>query len=417
VLEGTKRWHEARGEGRTHVRPPGFVERRKYRSFTFPEYGNGCRIQNGRLLVSGVGWVRMHDHRKVKGSKKTVTVKWAQGRWWCIVIAMVQPNDLFLEAREGTEDRGGDPGLMHLLTLSDGTVYDPPKAWHEMRARLAHEQRILSRKFEAREKAYEEIVAEMRARGETPPRLRDVPYSNRLKAQIVKVAKLHTKVENVRDHHHKKIAAILRDTVKRLAMEEHGVQFMIRNCKQAKSASDRAIHAFKHAVATALGPSRYIPTANKRQGIGGNSQSCVCGQAVPKELSDRVHRCDACGLEGPRDVVSANIVQLIAFGTVSETLDRMVPAGGQPVVRRRGGEAGTGESTAGGSDQGPTAEFPSKRRSQKTSPKRPRVGNLPRQARPVSIGVPQGAALAPEPPSRSSIRKPQGTSRTEVGTS
>lgn len=89
---------------------------------------------------------------------------------------------------------------------------------------------------------------------------------------------------------------------------------MIRNKKLARSASDRALSKQKHALKSALGD-RLVLVSNQRPGIGGNSQTCLCGAPVPKTLSDRWHDCSECGLSAPRDAVSANIIELIAFGT------------------------------------------------------------------------------------------------------
>jgi len=148
-----------------------------------------------------------------------------------------------------------------------------------------------------------------------------MPYSNRLRKQIKVVAKLHAKFFNIRDYHHKKTSSILADRYRRVAVEEHGLQFMIRNRKLAKAASDRAIGNQKLLLQSKLG-SRYHKASNQRPGIGGNSQTCVCGEIVVKDLKDRVHACPTCGLIVDRDHVSANIVQLIAFGTMSDTLYR-----------------------------------------------------------------------------------------------
>jgi putative transposase len=349
ILEGTKRWLDALREDRPGVRPPRPIDRKRYRSFTFPEYGNGCRINNGKLLISGVGWVKLHDHRRIVGTKKTVTVKFAQGRWWASVIALVQVPDRWAPVPEGLPEAGGDPGLANLLTDSHGRVFDPPKALQEAQRDLKREQRVLSRKFEARKRTHAQLVAEANAKGERPPALRDLPYSSRLRAQFRVVGKRHAKVENTRNHHHKKIAAICADTLRRLACEDHSLQFMIRNRRLARAASDRAIGAFKGALASKLGPERFVLTPNQRPGIGGNSQTCLCGHSVPKSLTERVHRCEACGLEADRDHEAANIVQFIAFGTVSDTLEKHLPAGGQPVVRRGGseGEAGASRSPGG----------------------------------------------------------------------
>ncbi|WP_244471042.1 RNA-guided endonuclease InsQ/TnpB family protein [Microvirga massiliensis] len=419
VLEGTKRWLEALREGRPGVRPPHPIERKRYRSFTFPEYGNGCRINHGKLLISGVGWIKLHGHRRIVGTKKTVTVKFAQGRWWACVIAMVQVPDRWAPVPEGLPEAGGDPGLASLLTDSHGRVFDPPKALQEAQQDLKREQRILSRKFEARKRAHEQLVQAAAATGTKAPALRDLPYSSRLRAQIRVVGKRHAKVENTRNHHHKKIAAICADTLQRLACEDHSLQFMIRNRRLARAASDRAIGALKQTLASKLGPERFVLTPNQRPGIGGNSQTCLCGHSVPKSLKERVHRCEACGLEADRDHVAANIVQLIAFGTVSDTLEKHLPAGGQPVVRRGGreGEAGASRSPGGRRHQPrPAAETPVKRPPQSSSPAA-RVRKLPREARPAGIAPPvhTGRALPLEPQGRGSARKPARAGTTVAG--
>jgi putative transposase len=83
VDEGYKRFFDALEEGRTNVHPPKFIERKKYRSITYPQYGPAAKIKNGKLHLSGLGEFRLFDYRKVKGKPKTVTVKFKQGRWYC----------------------------------------------------------------------------------------------------------------------------------------------------------------------------------------------------------------------------------------------------------------------------------------------------------------------------------------------
>ncbi len=40
----------------------------------------------------------------------------------------------------------------------------------------------------------------------------------------------------------------------------------------------------------------------------GTSQTCLCGANVPKTLKIRVHRCDVCGIEADRDLISAKVI-------------------------------------------------------------------------------------------------------------
>ena len=219
----------------------------------------------------------------------------------------------------------------------------------------------MSRQFEAREKQYEILAAQAKAEGRRVSPLKDIPYSNRLKAQVKVVAKLHTKVDNIRDHHHKKNASVVASRYRKSAVEEHGVLFMIRNRRLAKVATDRAIHKQKLSLKSKLGK-RYIATPNQTEN-GGNSQTCTCGAPVPKELKDRIHHCPVCGLTAGRDHIAANIVSIIAFGIASLTLGAgsHSPEAGQVFVRRGEDKALCGESRLCESESIPASESSGKR--------------------------------------------------------
>ncbi len=364
VAEGYKRFFEALKEGKTDVHPPKFIERKKYRSITFPQYGPAAKIKNGKMHLSGLGEFRLFDYRKVKGKPKTVTIKFKQGRWHCVVTAEAQEKDVLdmLTSSDFRPDAGADTGLTALLTDSEGVKYDPPKAWYDYRRGLRSAQKKLSRQFETRELGYKNQVELAKAAGRPISALKDIPYSNRLKAQIKVVAKIHTKIERIRDHHHKKNASVISNRYRKVAVEEHSVGFMIRNRKLAKVASDRAIHKQKLLLKSKLGNKRYIAEPNQTEN-GGNSQTCTCGAPVPKELSDRIHHCPACGLTAGRDHVAANIVTIIAFGFASLTLGAgsHSPEAGQVFVRRREDKALCSESHLCESEVTPASESSWKR--------------------------------------------------------
>jgi len=360
VDEGYKRFFDALKKGQTDVHPPKCIELKRYRSLTYPQYGSAAHIGNSKLYLSGLGEFKLYDHRRIKGKPKTVTVKFKQGRWHCIVTAEIQEKDVITRVRcdDDRLDACIDTGLDKLMTDSHGEEYDPPKAWYDHRKQLRKAQKKLSRQFEARQKKHEAMVAEARASGRKAPALKDMPYSNRLRRQIRKVATIHTKIERIRDYHHKKNADVIADRYRRLAVEEHSVKFMIRNRRLAKVASDRAIHKQKLLLQSKLGK-RYIAAPNIREEIGGNSQTCTCGAPAPKELKDRMHVCPVCGLVGKRDHVSANIISIIIFGCVSLSL---APEAGQAFVRRGEDEARRGEGLLCESVR-PALEFSGKRRS------------------------------------------------------
>ena len=53
---------------------PRFKQFGRYDSITYPQYGNGVRLDDDRLILSKVGAVHVVLHRPVEGTPKTVTL-------------------------------------------------------------------------------------------------------------------------------------------------------------------------------------------------------------------------------------------------------------------------------------------------------------------------------------------------------
>jgi putative transposase len=53
---------------------PRFKGRTRYHSFTFKEYGNGARLENGYLVLAKLGRLKVHWSRPPEGTPKTVTI-------------------------------------------------------------------------------------------------------------------------------------------------------------------------------------------------------------------------------------------------------------------------------------------------------------------------------------------------------
>ncbi len=141
----------------------------------------------------------------------------------------------------------------------------------------------------------------------------------------------------------------------RAAVEEHSLQFMMHNRRMAKAAADVAIGKQKRALRAALGTGRYFEAKTTRVGIGGNSQTCLCGASVPKTLSQRWHSCPECGLQGPRDQILAVICQYETFGSVPNAdasgLGALEHSLEKLKIRRGACNCASGESRSAGSTQ------------------------------------------------------------------
>ena len=53
---------------------PRFKGRNRFHSFTFKEYGNGARLDNGSLVLFKIGRISVHWSRPIQGKPKTVTI-------------------------------------------------------------------------------------------------------------------------------------------------------------------------------------------------------------------------------------------------------------------------------------------------------------------------------------------------------
>ena len=96
---------------------PRFKGRTRFRSFTFKEYGNDARLDNGFLALSKIGRLSVHWSRPLEGTPKTITVsKEADG--WYVAISSA---DVPIHSLPSTgQETGIDLGLESFATLADG---------------------------------------------------------------------------------------------------------------------------------------------------------------------------------------------------------------------------------------------------------------------------------------------------------
>ncbi|MGW2377923.1 RNA-guided endonuclease InsQ/TnpB family protein [Kitasatospora sp. NPDC001683] len=160
----------------------------------FPKDGDGCRWDSTphdpqtRVRLQGVGHVRVHRHRPVKGRVKTMSVK-REGRRWYVILAC---DEVPAEPLPRTGAMVGiDMGTVHFLTTSDGAHVENPRFLRNSAGELAVAQKNL----------------------DTFPKKRKAKnHTKRHRAAARTVARLHAKIARQRlDHHHKQALALVRD--------------------------------------------------------------------------------------------------------------------------------------------------------------------------------------------------------------
>lgn len=253
---------------------PRFKSRRRFDSYTFPSWGDGCRLtETGRLYLQGVGHLKVKWHRPLQGTVKTVTVTRQAGKWFAHFSVVYMPKVVPVpDAAIGI-----DVGLTTFATLATGqTIANPRYARKAQKAVRIAQRRVARRKRKGK---------------------------NCRKA-VVLLQKTHAHVQNQRADFHHKTARTLVNTCGVIAVEDLNIKGLASGML-AKSVNDAGWSAF---LTTLDDKAAEAGVQLVKVNPCGTSQTCLCGAPAPKTLSQRWHECTACGLSAARDHVSAQLI-------------------------------------------------------------------------------------------------------------
>jgi putative transposase len=280
----------------------------------WPAQKNGARWDSvphpvvTRVYLLGVGHIRAHRHRPVRGLVKTISVKREGPRWFVILSCDEVPAQPLPVTGVAV---GLDMGVASFLTTSDGVHVPNPRLLAAASTRIAAAQRALASK----------------KRG-----------GGRRRKAVARVAALHGKVRRIRlDHAHKTALALVSDhdvicheslKVANMTLRPQprltadGVYEM--NGVAAKAGLNKAILDagwglfLRVLAAKAESAGRAVIAVNPRH----TSQTCSrCGQvAAGNRVTQAVFRCQMCGYEANADVNAAvNILRAGLARQAAET--------------------------------------------------------------------------------------------------
>lgn len=262
---------------------PRFRGAGRYTSLTYPQYGNGAKLDGARLYLAKVGNVEVVLHRPLEGAPKTITItRAATGKWYAAISCEWEPPPLPPVAPVV----GIDMGLYSFATLSDGTAIENPRFFRAEERALAKVQRAHSKL----------------AKGS--PRRRQ-----RRKA----VARVHERIKWRRQNHAHQHSRRIVNTHQVIAVEDLAVNQMVHNHCLAKSIHDAAWAEFATFLSyKAAWAGRIYVAVNPAY----TSQEChACGQRQEMPLAERTYHCPYCGLTGDRDHNAA--LNILARGLAS----------------------------------------------------------------------------------------------------
>jgi putative transposase len=257
--------------GESEVGYPRFKGKGRYDSITYPQYGNGVRLDGERLILSKVGAVHVVLHRPLEGTPKTVTITRSRtSKWYACFSCEVEAHPLPLS----DEGVGVDVGLASFATLSTGDEIANPRFYRRDEADLKRVQKLKDAAKHAR---------------------RWDEHRRRKKA----LAHIHERIANRRlDFAHKRSRELV-NAYQVIVFEDLAPMEMGRSRGMRKSLLDVAWSQFiSMTVAKAEEAGRRVVLVNPRN----TSKMCSsCGELVQKTLSERTHACPHCGLVLGRD--------------------------------------------------------------------------------------------------------------------
>ncbi|MFL5653246.1 MAG: RNA-guided endonuclease InsQ/TnpB family protein [Ktedonobacteraceae bacterium] len=288
---------------------PRFQGRNRYDSFTYPD-GSGWKLEEHKrpadkkgmvsvnLRLTKIGTVKVHLHRDMAGTIKTLTIK-REGEYWYAVFTceIGKPEALPVSY----EDVGIDLGVSHFGALSNGDFIDNPRHYRKAEKKLKKLQEALSRK----------------KRG-----------SHRRKKAVQAEARAHRKIRNQRQDFLHKQSRILVNRYQIIVFEDLHITNLVKRPKP-KQDEESGQYLPNGAAAKAglnksivdAGWSQFVQWCTYKAAWAGRtlvqvdpkhtSQICSgCGAVVKKDLSERWHSCE-CGCELDRDTNAAkNILKL-----------------------------------------------------------------------------------------------------------
>ena len=254
---------------------PRLKGRGQYKSLTYPQSGFHL-LENGHLKLSKIGELRMFMHRDIAGEIRTLNISHDGTGEWYASFSVKRDNLVFRPEHTGNTI-GIDAGLLHLATMSDGTVIEPPHFLMKSERRIRKAQRNLSRK---------------------------VRGSRNRRKYRVRVARAYEKVKNQREDFAHKLSNEIVQNNDLIVFENLNIRSMVKNHHLAKSIADASWNTLvQYTIYKAESAGKLVVSVDP----GYTSRTCSnCGyEKESLKLSERTFHCDSCGYEIDRDLNAA----------------------------------------------------------------------------------------------------------------
>ena len=251
----------------------------------FPKNNKGdWKVERHRIMIPTLKNVRIKEYGYIPIGAKVIsgTVSKKADRYYVSVIVDVD----IPVVKNTNEGIGIDLGLKDFAICSDGNTYKNVNKTQKIRKiekRLKREQKKLSRKYKF-----------LKKKGGTATK-------SNINKQIVKVQRLHHKLNNIRTNYiNKTISRIVNQKPRFITIEDLNIKGMMKNKHLSKAVASQKFYEFRNKLTNkcnVLGielriVDRFYPS----------SKLCHCCGSIKKDLKlkERIYKCD-CGYIEDRD--------------------------------------------------------------------------------------------------------------------
>ena len=278
---------------------PCYKSKRKSKPSFYVNYESLSR-KNGGFHGEKIGLVKTSEPlpKLPKGKKYSNPHISFDGKYWYLSVGYEVSE---IKCKLTGESIGIDLGIKDLAICSNGKTYKNINKSHEVRRLekvLKREQRKLSRMQERNLSCYK-IVGNKRI----PVFIKPLEECRNFQKQKRRIKLRHRKLTNIRNNYlHQTTTEIVKTKPSRIVMERWNVKGMMKNRHLAKAIQKQKFYEFKRQIAYKCQKNGIemveVPTFYP------SSKTCSCCGCIRSDLklSDRVYRCNECGLVIDRDL-------------------------------------------------------------------------------------------------------------------
>ena len=313
---------------------PQFHKKGRHDSFYMDNVS--FKVVGKRIHIPKLGWVKMRENLRFYGKIMSATVSRIADSWFVSIQVDVPFNSLPVAKKLYSENQavisetearvtgtltipsqlkvvGIDLGIKTMATLSytdQIEKIDAPKPLKRLLSKLKRLQRKLSR--QGKHYVMEDYID---ANGKTR-KIRK--YSNNYMKTKIKLARLHSKIHNIRQDFLHKLTTRLVEEFDVICIEDLNVKGMMANHKLARAIMDLGFYEFKRQLLYKAQMCHKEIVIADRWYPSSKTCSC-CGEKLKElDLSDRDWECPNCHTVHDRDANAAMNLRKLYFTGIDE---------------------------------------------------------------------------------------------------